>query len=283
METMQLIRERPPGKVHLCHVAPTKGNGIVGLLHHRNFFYGGDHQNNLFRNKYGSGGAYIKHSQLVDSWGVDANESSISVLHKITLFLGDVLTSYIASSSIRKSKKYQLAKKILDLCTDQTIDSLMNLSFKELSKIWEGVSLQRLYKPTYQQESKFIAYMDSLSRFITYKDKNHKTLIELRSLMVIAYMALERVEASQTFNKYFYVKYEPLIKIKYGQAMLKDPNNWSVFKDFVYTAAFETLQGLPLNIKRFKRQLMSNLEFPPVAHFVKMPQWQSDLVYVQTF
>jgi hypothetical protein len=97
--------------------------------------------------------------------------------------------------------------------------------------------------------------------------------------MVMAYMALNRVEASSTHNKYFYVKYEWLVKPKYGQAMLKYPSSWSEFKDLVYKTAFETLQGKKLDIRRFRREVMSYLHFPPKAWRVKLSPWQYKMMY----
>jgi hypothetical protein len=60
------------------------------------------------------------------------------------------------------------------------------------------------------EESKFLAYMDS------YSGERAKMLYKLKKCMVVAYMALERVKESRTYNKHFYVKYEPLINKKYA-------------------------------------------------------------------
>ncbi|PJK37524.1 hypothetical protein CWC48_17695 [Pseudomonas sp. S10E 269] len=110
--------------------------------------------------------------------------------------------------------------------------------------------------------------MDSISRFISVDSKRSKNLKKLRLIMYIGYMALSRVEKSKTYNKYFYVKYEYLMVEKYGQAMLKDPHDWRSFKDVLYDAAFEALQGGMPDIKKLNRKVMSYLDFPERAYFV---------------
>ncbi|TBN46776.1 hypothetical protein EYC95_11825 [Pseudomonas sp. BGI-2] len=94
-------------------------------------------------------------------------------------------------------------------------------------------------------------------------------LKSLRKVMVIGYMALERVAQSQTYNKYFYVKYEPLINKRYGQAMLNDPENWPEFKDLIYDTTFKVLQGGSLDIQKFRKLIMSHLTFPEKAWATK--------------
>lgn len=279
VKTMALIRERPSGYVQLCHIAPVKGHNFLGLLHHKNLFYGGDFQNNQFRNKYGGGGVYILHSELVDNWLVNHETTGKEILVLIKKFLGSILDNYIKTCPIRKSKKYQLAKKISDAHENITIEELLDLKHNELCDLWTKMSRQRIYKPTKGNESKFLAYIDSLTRFIREKHKSAETLRKLRRIMIIAYMALERVEASETYNKNFYIKYENMIQEKYSQAMLKSPNEWSTFKDLVYKAAFETLQGVDLKIADFRKEVMSYLYFPHKAWRVRASPWQYRMIY----
>jgi hypothetical protein len=47
--------------------------------------------------------------------------------------------------------------------------------------------------------------------------------------------------------------------------MLKDPGNWPVFKDLIYDTVFKVLQGGDLNVKKFRKEIMSYLTFPEVA------------------
>lgn len=281
-KTMTLIRERPSGHVQLCHIAPVKGYNFIGLLHHKNLFYGGDHQNNKFRNKYGGGGVYILHSELKDKWTVCHDNSGKEILALIKKFLGRILDNYIKTCPIRKSKRYQLAKKISDVHGNITIEELLNFKHNELCELWTKMTRQRIYKSSKGNESKFLAYIDSLTRFIKDKHENTETLKRLRRIMIISYMALERVEASETYNRDFYIKYERLIQEKYSQAMLKNPNEWSVFKDLVYKAAFETLQGIVIKISIFRKEVMSHLHFPPKAWRVMASPWQYKMIYQQT-
>jgi len=259
-ETMELIKARPKGDVNLCHIAPVKGTHSTGLLHHRNLFYGGAYQNKKFGNKYISGGLSISNAALKRKWRVTRDMSNNDVLIKIEEFLLNVIPDYIKSSPVRKSKKVQIAKKITDVDPSANFDELMFCSYKELCDSWSAISGRLTQIPESKKESKYLAYMDSLTRFIDYGGVRAITLRKLRRIMVIAYMALERVELSQTYNKYFYVKYEPLVKFKYGQAKLKNPDDWPILKDLVYTTAFQTLQGASLKTKAFQKLVLSYLE-----------------------
>lgn len=281
VKTMELIRVRPVGHVHLCHIAPVKGIEFIGLLHHKNLYYGGDYQNKRFRNKYAGGGLYIACSDLDDTWAVKHNTENKKVLQLIKAFLGPVLADYIRMSSVRKSKRFQIATKIVECNCNVSIDELLDLSFNELRVIYRAATHRELYKPSKRYESKFLSYMDGLTRFIRYGDERSDMLKKLRRVMVIAYMALERVEASETFNRDFYVKYEPLIQIKYGQAMLKNAEDWSVFKDFIYDTVFEVLQGGEIDIRKFRREVMSYINFPPKAWRVRSSPWQYKMMYIQ--
>ncbi|WP_339453110.1 hypothetical protein [Pseudomonas sp. JAI120] len=268
IETMRLIRERPPGKVDLCHVAPVKGRFSTGLIHCRNLFYAGSHQNRKFGQKYIAGGLSIPNRSLQEKWKVTDEMSNNDILKKIELYLKDIIQDYIKSCPVRKSKKVQLANKIAGLDESKSIDELMLTSYKGLVEQWRKVSDIRLPIPAVTVESKYLVYMDSLTRFLSY-DEDRKVLIEeLRCLMVVGYMALERVKKSKTYNKYFYVKYEPLISLRYGQAMLKNPEQWSVFKDLIYDFAFLVLQGGSPDIKGFRKLIFSYLWFPKKAWVV---------------
>lgn len=262
LETMELVRNRPKGEVALCHIAPVKGDGSVGLFHCQNLFYGGAFQNKKFGKKYLAGGLSVSIKNLRARWAVDGNTPANDVLLLIERFLGDIIPQYLNVAPVRKSKKYQLAQKILNLKPCANVDALMELSYNALAKKMSDLCHTPANSISLSCESKYIAYMDGLSRFIEYGGKRKKMLCKLRKAMVVAYMALERVKDSGTHNKYFYVKYEPLIDIEYAYAVLKDPQEWSVFKDLIYDTAFFVLQGGELDFEGFRKQMMSYLRFP---------------------
>lgn len=263
--TMDLVRNRPNGDVKLCHISPVKGNNSTGLFHHHNLFYGGSHQNRKFGRGYFSGGLSISNEKLIKKWSVTDEMSTNDILLKIENFLGDVITEYIKVSPVRKSKKVQIIEKITGIDQSRDYDTLIPLSYKDLLNEWSRISNTIPFNLTHSRESKFLAYIDELTRFISYGGERVSLLKKLRGLMIIGYMALERVSRSETYNKYFYVKYEPLIKAKYAQAMLKNSDDWSEFKDLIYNAAFEVLQGKQLNIVKFRKKAMSYLKFPDKA------------------
>lgn len=270
IKTMELVRNRPAGDVNLCHIAPVKGKGFKGLFHHMNLFYGGAHQNKRFKNNYISGGLLIGDDKLKARWCVTQCMSINDVLVKIEKFLGCIVSEYIQACPVRKSKKVQIANKIIELDGTKHIDDLLASSYECLVGQWQSISNIRI--PVFsvlKRESKYLAYMDSLTRFIFFGEGRQSVFKELRRLMVVGYMALERVEASRTYNKYFYIKYEPLINVKFGQAMLRDSADWPEFKDLMYSAAFHVLQGGDLDIKSFRKKLMSYLIFPDRAWVVE--------------
>jgi hypothetical protein len=277
--TMKLIRERPVGHVHLCHIAPVKNRDFIGLLHYRNLFYGGDYQNKLFGNSYLGDGLYILKSMLEKRWCISADESNQDVMTKIRAFLGGIFERYIRECSVRKSKKLQIINKILRYSNFFHVDELMGMSRTQLSGALSKIIRQPVFTPNKHTESKFITYLDGLTRFIEDNHKRAKIFKKLRSIIAIAYLALERVEASDTFNKDFYVKYHHLIKVKHREAMLKHPNLWSHFKDLLYETAFKTLSGRKLNTKRFRKEVMSYLNFPDVAWRVRLAPWQYRMRY----
>lgn len=262
IETMKLVRERPPGYVHLCHIAPVKGKWFVGLFHCKNLFYGGAYQNKRLGKKYIAGGLYISHKDLKKKWRVDRNAPANEVLLKIEEFLGDIVQKYLEVTPVRKSKKYQMIEKIIELEGGGDPERMMSLSHTHLVKCLDKLCKKITPTKKYVSESKFIAYMDGLTRFISYRDDRLETFLALRKILVISYMALERVKKSKTYNKYFYVAYEPLVVKKYAYAMLADTKKWSEFKDFIYNTVFLALQGHSPDLKIFRKEAMSYLKFP---------------------
>lgn len=265
IETMDLVINKPKGDVELCHVFPVKGREFIGLFHCKNLFYGGAHQNRKFGNKYVAGGLAISKNDLEPKWSIPKGMKSDDVLVLIEKYLGDILLKYLEIRSVRKSRKLSTVNKILGIDSSLDFDMLMGRSLKNLTEQWGNITRTRPYIFNPGKESKFLAYMDSISRLIKYNEKNRKMLKSIRCTMVIGYMALERAKQSATYNKLFYCKYEHLIRIKYGQAMLKDPESWSVFKDLMYDTAFDVLHGAVLDTKKFRRLVKSYLKFPDRA------------------
>lgn len=269
-KTMELVRNKPSGDLDLCHIAPVKGKASIGLFHHLNFFYGGAYQNKKFKNKYLAGGLSISNKKLKAKWKISDDMSTNDILVMIEKYLGSIISEYIKASPVKKSKKAQIANKIVGLDKTINFDDLMLTSYSHLVERWEKISKVRVFIPSFKsQESKYLTYMDGLTRFISYGGDRVSTLKSLRKIMVIGYMALERVAQSKTYNKDFYIKYEPLINIKHGQAMLKNPGEWSEFKDLIYDTAFHVLQGAKLDIKKFRKKIMSYLTFPEKAWMIK--------------
>lgn len=264
-KTMDLIKNREKGNVVICHIYPVRGDRAVGLLHYKNLFYGGAYQNRAFGNNYYSGGLSIKRKLLLNKWRVDEKMSNKEILTKIESFLGDIIERYVEKNSVYKSKKIRKIEKILEGDPTQNKDFLLNQSINFLNGMLYELGRGTSFIKHYGIESKYMTYVNELTRFISYGDERRKLLRSIRKIMIIGYMALERVAGSETYNKYFYVKYENLIDHKYGQAMLKNPDSWMVFKDLIYNAAFKVLQGGDLDIKHFKKQVMSYLVFPEKA------------------
>lgn len=263
LETMELVRNRPKGKVALCHIHPVKGKGCTGLFHCRNLFYGGKYQNSQFGKKYLGGGLSISNKKLKSKWAIEKDTPANDVLMLVEEFLGDIIPQYLELAPVRKSKRYQLVEKIMELEPAADPEHLMSYGYKKLQACLDMLCHSKSTSIQDSIESKYIAYMDELTRFIGYGGERVKMLDQLRRLLVITYMALERQSESHTFNKYFYVKYEPLIEPKYSQARLRVPEKWSHFKDLVYNTVFSVLQGASLDTKVFKKELLSYLVFPP--------------------
>ncbi|MGO2704707.1 hypothetical protein [Pseudomonas helleri] len=262
IETIALVRNRPQGQVELCHVAPVKGDEATGLFHCRNLFYAGAHQNRRNGRKNSGKGLSINNEKLLREWAVDTHMTTNDILLKIELYLGDIIPRYLKAISVRKSRNVSFINKILEVDSTASFDDLMLLQYRTLVDRWADLSHAKTHLPPRSRESKFIAYLDSINRFITYGGEGEAGLKRLRKVMVIAYMALSRIEISQTFNKDFYVKYAEYVQSRYVRAMLRNVCDWSQFKDLVYDAAFDALQGNYLNIKRIEKEIMSYLVFP---------------------
>lgn len=263
--TIELIKNKEKGDVSRCHIAPIKGPGFTGLLHYKNLFYGGTHQNELFGNDYLSGGKYIKNKTLMEKWHVNDEMSNNEILIKIEEFLGGIVEEYVENNSVYKSKKVRIIEKIMEISQKADKDFLINKSTKYLNDELRQIKCSHSFWKSHGIESKYIAYMNELTRFISYRGKRKEMLKLLRKVMVIGYMALERVSGSETYNKDFYCKYERLIDLKYGQAMLKEPGDWPVFKDLIYDTVFKTLQGGDLDVKQFRKKILAYLTFPEKA------------------
>lgn len=264
-KTMSLIKNKPHKNVERCHIAPVNGADSIGLFHYKNLFYGGAHQNRLFANRYYSGGRSIKREDLKKKWLIDSLMSNNEILIKIEEFLGDIVDRYIADNLVVKSKKAGIVDKIIEWDPSQSKITLIHKKVNALKELLAESMRDTSFRKRYSkedEESKYITYLNEITRYISYGGKRRLLLKRLRKVMIIGYMALERVKGSKTKNKYFYVEYEYLIDHKYGQAMLKKPKVWSEFKDLIYGAAFKALQGGDLDVKQFRKQILTYLNFP---------------------
>jgi endogenous inhibitor of DNA gyrase (YacG/DUF329 family) len=260
-KTMKFIKNRGKGDVERCHIAPVKGTNTTGLLHYKNLFYGGVHQNRKFGKKYHSGGLSIKNDSLIKKWKVNETMTNNDILKKVELILGDIIPRYIEKNSVLKSRKIRVVERILEIRPEKNKDLLLSQSGKYLDDLYSKLSNGNTYSRNYGIESKYMTYINEMTRFISYGGERKPLLKKLRRLMIVGYMALERAKESHTYNKYFYCDYEYLIKPKYVNATLKNPKEWSEFKDLIYGAAFNTLQGGHLDIKKLKKKFMSYLTF----------------------
>lgn len=258
--TMDFIKNKPKGDIEICHIAPAKGKNSIGLLHYENLFYGGSYQNRNFGNNYLSGGLKIKRSHLVEKWAVDDDMDNNTILKKVELYLGDIVNNYIEIKDLRKSKKRRHIEEILKIDPKRDIAFLRFQKKNHLDNLLLELSQKRILESSPGNESKYIIYVDELTRFISYGGKRARTLKKLRTLMIAGYIALEKIKTSKTYNSMFYERYGSLIKPKYTHATLKNPGKWSEFKDFIYEAAFIALQGGPVDIKSFKREFLLHLK-----------------------
>lgn len=264
-KTINLIKNREKGDVVLCHIAPVKGKTSIGLLHYKNLFYGGAYQNRKFGNNFYSGGLSIDKKLLLKKWNVDKSMSGNEILIKIEKFLAGIIDRYIAENPVLKSRKIRKIEMIIEGDPSISEDDLFGRSVKYLEDKLRELSRGNSFIKHYGEESKYLAYVNGLTRFIRYDRKRRPLLRALRKIMVMGYMALDRIEVSKTYNKYFYTEYELLIDPKYSQAMLINPRAWSEFKDLLYDAAFKVLHGYDLNVKKFRKKIMSYLTFPEKA------------------
>lgn len=253
-KTMDFIKNKPKGDIEICHIAPARGKGSIGLLHYKNLFYGGSYQNRIFGSNYLSGGLKIKRSLLIKKWAVDENMDNNTILKKVEAFLGDIITSYIEINHLRKSKKRHHVEEILKLDPGRNKDHLFCQDKRYLDNLLLELSQKKISACGANNESKYIIYVDELTRFISYGGERARTLRKFRTLMVAGYVALEKIKASKTYNEVFYERYGSLIKPKYTHATLKNPEKWSEFKDFIYETAFIALQGGHIDIKVFRKE-----------------------------
>lgn len=263
--TMNLVRTRPKSDVSLCHIAPVKGKLSIGLFHHQNLFYGGAYQNRVFGNKYMGGGLSISKKYLKEKWEVRKEMSTNEILLMVEEFLGDVIPKYLKVCPVRKSKKYQIVMKLAEIQPSINAELLMRFSYNQLVCRLDELQNTYSYKIEYEYESKFLNYIDELTRFAGYGGERAKMLRKLRGLMIIAYMVLEQVGESKTFSKNFYTKYERLVKSKYAFAVMSDPGKWSQFKDLAYATVFAVLQGASVDIVSFRKEMLSWLSIPKVS------------------
>ena len=253
-KTMDFIKNKPGGGIEICHIAPVRGKNSRGLLHYKNLFYGGWYQNRSFGSNYHSGGLRIERSQLVKKWAVDENMNNNTVLRKVEAFLGNVVERYIDATYLGKSKKRPYINEILKIDPDRDIAYLNHQRIKNLAELLAELRESGVSGCGSGSESKYIVYIDELTRFISYGGDRARTLRKLRTLMIAGYVALEKIKNSQTHNENFHEVYGSLIKPKYISAALQNSDEWSEFKDFIYKAAFIALQGGHIDIKNFRSE-----------------------------
>jgi hypothetical protein len=258
---MDLLRNRPKGEIDLCHVFPVKGACSVGLLHGRNVFYGGRHQNRKSGMKYVGGGMALARSKLDPYWEVSSNMSNDDILVKIEEYLHDILPKYLEIRGVRKSRKVALVEKIRSLNASYDFDTLMELDSKSLAEQWAQMTYTRPFILPVSRESKYIAYLDGLTRFIEYNLENKKALNSIRKTMMLGYIALVKNKQSLTFNSDFNDRFGALIPSRYLTAEFKDPDRWSEFKDLIYDTAFAALSGEAVDFKEFRSKIKSYLRF----------------------
>ncbi|HCE6814533.1 TPA: hypothetical protein N0H14_004570 [Pseudomonas aeruginosa] len=267
IETMALIRNRPKANMHLCHIEPVSGQNSVGLLHAKNLFWGGAYQNQRLGNKILGKGLSIKRNKLLEHWKISKELPTNEILIKIEEYLGGIVADYINESPIRKSKKAQIAQKIIQLKPQKNLELLMKLSHTKLLEEWAKLNSATPPRHSPQKsESKYIYYIDELTRFISYKSKNSRDLRRLRKALIFGYIALERLGHSRTYNKDFKSKYGDIAQ-KFKHAKLRDDTDWSEFKDLIYNTSFMTLQGARLDIKKIYKEIKGYLNFSKSAPF----------------
>lgn len=261
IDTMRLVRNRPKAEVNLCHIAPVGGKKSIGLFHIKNLFWGGTYQNKKLGNKQLGKGLSIQRSKLKPKWSVSKDTSTNDILIKIEEYLGDVVADYIRESPIRKSKKAQIAQKIIKIEPANNFQKLMELSYTELLNKWTSLSSRGFtirLKPN--DESKYIVYIDEVTRFMSYNPKNKDKLIKLRRVLFMGYIALEKISHTRTYNKDFIPKYWSFAK-KYRRAQLRAHDDWSKVKDLIYETSFRALQGEEFDISSACKVIKAHMEF----------------------
>lgn len=258
--TMALVRSRPKFDVNLCHISPVKGKNRTGLFHYKNLFYGGSYQNKKFSNKCLGKGLSIGNEELVEKWAISKKDLTNDILIKIELYLGGAIEEYLKLSSVRKSKKVQVANKICAVDDTECFEELIQTSHTILTEKWAKLSNQKAFKmPERKRESKYINYIDELSRFISYKEAGWSQLKKIRELMIMGYVALSKVPESCTYNENMVKKYSALIK-HHSDAKLKTKARWSVLKDIMYDAAFHALQGGTVSVKSLRCTMSKHIK-----------------------
>lgn len=253
--TMALLRARPRLEVNLCHIYPVKGKNRIGLLHYKNLFYGGAYQNKKLGNAHLGYGLSICKEELLEVWKVGPGDSVNDILVKVEEYLGPVIEDYLKVSSVRKSKKVQLANKIVGLDCTEKFEELVLSSYNILAYKWKLLSGQGVFTASERKsESKYLNYVDEISRFIAYKCKRQSQLRAIRELLLIGYVALSKVPRSQTHNAEMIPKYCGLL-VNYQDARLRSKSDWSQFKDFMYDIAFRSLQGETFSIKSLRNMV----------------------------
>ncbi|MGR0171330.1 hypothetical protein [Pseudomonas aeruginosa] len=266
IETMNLVREKPKADVNLCHIAPVKGKDSIGLFHAKNLFWGGSYQNKKLGNKQLGRGLSIEIRSLKRRWNVSEELSTNDILLKIEDYLGDTISDYIRECPIRKSKKAQVARKIISAEPEESFENLMRLSYKRLLEKFKPLSKESSHRSNIaKHESKYIVYIDEITRFISYNNDN-TDLRRLRKTLLMGYIALERIERSKTYNKDFRPKYGAIAR-KYKHANLKNDDNWSTLKDLIYETSFRTLQGETVDIKKSCRIIKSYISLTKRSPF----------------
>jgi hypothetical protein len=243
VKTMAVIKNKPPLDVSICHIYPVRGNGRIGLLHHENLFYGGRYQNCKLGNRSFGGGRSIHHSRLLQEWDVGVNDTVNEVLIKVERFLGPIIERYLENVSVRKSPKAALIGKIVELDPKRAVEDLMLAPCSQLLTIMQFLTRQTQFKVSRpKRASKYLNYIDELTRFISYQPAKCRYLRIIRRLMVIGYICLAKERSSSTHNAEIVSKYKQIVS-RYHNACLKEEVDWSEFKDFMYDTAFFALQG----------------------------------------
>lgn len=243
-KTISLIDNKPKSDVHICHIAPVKGENIIGKLHHENLFYGGSYQNRVFGNRWLSGGRYIHRRRLNEKWLVHKGMKHAEILDLVELYLGCILIQYLKQYPVRKSQKESKIDGILKIPGhDYNKEFLQGFSSKGLEELRSELNGKGFYSiKITEKPSKYIDYTKELERFSKiHKDNRSNYFLFLHKIMLIGYAALEKV-CLRTRSANLYEVYGTKAK-KYQHLKMKDNKQWSEFKDYLYEVAYLSLQG----------------------------------------